>query len=757
MARPRVLLPGVHDRPDRHSQADFLSEVRVRMTYKGDDRDLRTPSGAARPSFVAAPASTAATSNAWLSRALSEADDSPSIWVDDTTLAVCNQAFDLAVIMGAAEVGLEHLVHAMTQIEAASDILYEHNIHLSTLRRESTAIIMEDFPASRAEGKSAPLKSAEFEDVLYHAADRAHARRSPVTIEDILDTLFDMSRDNASRRLLARHRTDFNLRESMEPTQQHGAVNEGRQKIRVSAGSHQMGNQSMADTNRMHEPPSVTDTLQNTRIDAIERAIRELTDDIALNRKSFASLIDELRGETRLPETPAYTSPRPVNGIYDDPNVNDVHEVLYLLGRVERSVDAKFNELARSWSVLGDRLSALENAVEAIETAGGGFELTPEVEARLKTLSFADDRLDKLETMLVSLPQRLSEMERRIQHATSAAQSTIDTSVLEGKLDRIERMIEESPDGNFEPGPLMGALRDVETSLRTIAGQVRDVENRTSDVNLVVEGLNERQERIERAISDNQGYLGDVQARLDEVVGVVRTEINEIGNALLGQSDGGERIQGLVENSLRGVSENFERHRDSISESVNAVVSDRFAGLAGIVQTRQAETAQGLQQIQARMSAFEARLEGLLDRPVNVNGSGDVDVSYLHDAVGKIINNQHTLAGSIDDWRAQVSQDVSLVASRLEKLEDQGGSESVIPIDRFDEIHERMDRLQTTLSERQDGWSRFTLWLYGTTDWYGASWGDDRDDDTPDWVARDSRPPRNDIDDRIPGPSDQRA
>lgn len=720
------------------------------MTYKGDDLDLRTPSGAARAPFPAAPGGAASANNSWLSRALNEADDSQPIWVDDTTLAVCNQAFDLAVIMGAPEVGLEHLVHAMTQIEASSDILYEHNIHVSTLRRESTAIIMEDFPASRADGKSAPLKSDDFEDILYHAADRAYARRSPVTIEDILDTLFDMSRDNASRRLLARHRTDFNLRESMEPVPPPGAMGEGRQKIRVSAGSHQMGNQTMGDTSRGHAPPSVTDTLQNTRIDAIERAIRELTDDIALNRKSFASLIDELRGTARQPEAPAYTPQPtpPVNGVYEDPNVNDVHEVLYLLGRVERSVDAKFNELARSWSVLGDRLSALESAVDTIESSGG-FELTPEVEARLKTLSFADDRLDKLETMLVSLPQRLSEMERRLQHAATANEANVDTSFLEGKLDNIERMIAESPDGNFELGPVMGALRDVEASLRAI-------DNRTSDVNLVVEGLNERQDRIERAITDNQGYLGDVQARLDEVVGVVRTEISDIGNALLGQSDGGERIQNLVENSLRGVSDNFERQRDAIANSVNAVVSDRFAGLAGILQTRQAETAQGLQQIQSRMGAFEGRLEALLDRPVNVNGSSDADVSYLNDAVGKIINNQHTLAGSIDDWRNQVSQDVSLVASRLEKFEGQSGRDAVIPIDRFDEIHERMDRLQTTLTEREDGWSRFKLWLYGTTDWYGASWGDDRDDDNPDWVAREPRP-RVEIDERAPQPYDQRA
>ena len=736
------------------------------MTYKGDDLDLRTPSGALRGAFQVPPGAPApGSSNSWLSRALAEADESQPVWVDDKALAVCNQAFDLAVILGAPEVGLEHVVHAMTQIEAASDILYDHNIHVSTLRRESTAIIMEDFPVSRGDGKSSPLKSAEFEGLLYHAADKAYARRSPVTIEDILDTLFDMSRDNASRKLLARHRTDFDLRETMDPVTQPTARAEGRQKIRVSAGSQHMESQTMGDTNRFNEAPSVTDTLQNTRIDAIERAIRELTDDIALNRKTFTSLVDELRGSIRQPETSVYTPPQPqpeppshLNGTYDDPNVTDVHELLYLLGRMERSVDSKFNELARTWALLGDRLTALEDAVDNREGGGAGIGLTPELEARLKTLAFADDRLDKLESILVSLPQRLSEMERRLQHAAASATSPqVDTAALEGQLDRIERMIAESPDGNFELAPVMGVLRDVEAGLRGIGGQVRDVDTRTSDVNLALEGMTDRQDRIERMLGDDQGYLGDVQARLDEVVGVVRSEINEIGNALLGQSDGGERIQQLVETSLRGVTDHFERHRDAISNSVNAVVSDRFAGLAGVLQTRQAETAQGLAQIHARLSEFEGRLESLLDRPLSVNGSGEADVNYLNDAVGKIINNQHTLAGSMDEWRNQVREDVSLIATRLEKLEGEGGNEPVIPIARIDELHERMDRLQTTLAERRDGWSRFKIWLYGTTDWYGASWGGGHEDD-PEWVARQPRNPmREPMRDTIGPGYDQRA
>jgi ATP-dependent Clp protease ATP-binding subunit ClpA len=83
---------------------------------------------------------------------------------------VCNQAYDLAVTLGAPEVGLEHLVHAMTQIEATAHSLFELNIHVSSLRGETSAIIMEGFSETSRDGKSLPIKSDELEEVLKEAA-----------------------------------------------------------------------------------------------------------------------------------------------------------------------------------------------------------------------------------------------------------------------------------------------------------------------------------------------------------------------------------------------------------------------------------------------------------------------------------------------------------------------------------------------------------------------------------------------------------
>ncbi len=660
------------------------------MVYKGEDLDLRIPHGGGR-------GAAASPSNAWLSRALEQADESQPIWVDDTVLALCNQAFDLAVILGAAEVGLEHLVHAMTQIEDTSDVLYAHNIHVSTLRRESTAIILEEVPAGKADGKSSPLKSAEFEEVLQHAADQAYARRSPVTTEDILEALFDMSRENASRKLLSRHRTDFNIRDMGSAAPR---PDEGRQKVRVSAGSHHVGETPRSST----VPPSVTDTLQNTRIDALERAIRELTDDIALNRKTFGTLLDEIRG-TNGSQPISYPQPLPPNGV-DDPNVEDTHEILYLMGRLERSMDTKFTELARTWTVLGDRLTSLENLVDDLDgrpLGDGG--------------TVSDERLDRLENLLTSLPQRLSEMERRIQHHASSQARPIDTDRMVAKLDAIEKLIADSPAGHFELGPVMSGLRDIENSLQHLGGQVREIDTRTGDLNLVAEGIGDRQQRLENQFERQE-------ERFHELTTGVREEIAQIGNALLGQTDGGERIQALVENSLRGVSDTFERQKDAISASVTSAVAERFAGLASLMQNRQSETSDKLAGIQERMGDLEMQIRTLADRPVTVNGAAVADDGFIGEAVSKIISNQHTLATSIDDWRGEARTDIAAIRSRLDTLEQQPTiTPPSLPTDKIDEISQRMERIQSTLTERQDGWSRFKIWLYGTNDWYGASWG----------------------------------
>ena len=140
------------------------------MAYRGEDLDLRLPQqGGRRDTY--APSEFGL--NGTRPRAPMASGGREPVVIDDTVMACCNHAYDIAQAHGASEVRLEHLVHALTRVEAAAEILEERGIREAHLRRESAAVIASEIPVGLAHSQSAPRASAEFEDVLRRASDQA--------------------------------------------------------------------------------------------------------------------------------------------------------------------------------------------------------------------------------------------------------------------------------------------------------------------------------------------------------------------------------------------------------------------------------------------------------------------------------------------------------------------------------------------------------------------------------------------------------
>ena len=510
-----------------------------------------------------------------------------------------------------------------------------------------------------------------------------------------------MSRDT-TRKTLHRHRSDFDLRDTTTSLGE-----EGRPPTRAGVSSAPIG-----DTQRLATGvPSVTDTVQNTRIDAIERAIRDLTDDMARNRETFSSLMEELRDSNRngIPDV----LERPTNGHANPWHDDDATEVSYLIGRIESNVDAKFKELGRAWSVLGDRLKGLEQAVEELdEEQTTPFELTSDLDDRLKSLAAALDRLDAFEKTLTTLPARLSELEHRLQAIGSGGPSALDIELLTSKIDSVEQLIKAS-DGDVELGPVMSSLRDVEAGMRGVGGQLREVDARTGDVNLILEAFGDRQQRME-------GIIDAQQTQIADLLRIVRDDFD---------------FSGLAD---------AKGDRDAMATLVGSAVTERFAGFST--------------QMQQRMGQLEELMKTSLDRPITVDGSGVFDASYLNDALSKIVANQHTLAESMaesmDESRTQAREDISAIAARLDRVENKPINAAALPEERFVEISDRLKHIQSTLPQHGsapvvaelDGWTRFKMWLFGTSDWYADSWGGPREDETRVWRGTDDTPPTHPVD-----------
>ena len=662
----------------------------------------------------------------WLARALDEAQPEPPLVVDETVLHLCNQAYDLAVAHRAPKVRLEHLIHAMTLVEAAVETLEAYQIHVTTLRRESAAIIASEVPFGRAGTSLEPGPSEEFDELLHLAAERSFRRRSPVTTEDLLDTLLDMKRDLSSRHLLARHRQDWALRGT--PDTMPGA--EPRERVRVSAGSHHMGESRKGGDERQGLLPTHTDSLQNSRIDVLERAVRELSEDLNLNRQTFASLVDELRGGRAgagrggdpagggqglyvgngSVQSPAagrsYAGPsHPDAG--GDPMELDHDHIIDRLYLIERNVEGKFSELARTWAVLGQRLETLEEVLEALPGGTGGG-ISDDLAEKLSTLGDLPARINALEPSLAALPARLAEMERRVLSGIGAA---VPAEVA-GKLDKIDGAL----------GGLGARLAQIENRMDEPAGNwdlapfsagLKDIESRTGDTHLMIDVVDERIQNVESLIDAQQG-------RLAELSTTIGTELKAVSSAIGAQGAGGEHMQALIRDGMRGVADTFDQQKSAIAQSVTEAVAERMSSMSAMMQARQTESGQLLAQISERISLVEASVTGDADRVSAVAQDYKRDSSAIHDALVAINSNQEMLATSMDQWRQDSRADMVGLTTRLAAMEQATPAAN----GDLDDVKARLEKLAGALDAQQlDGWSRFRIWLYGTNDWYGASWG----------------------------------
>ena len=161
------------------------------MSYKGRDLDLRTPYA------QGVSEETGAHTNWSLPPPVGR--EGP-ILVDQTVLASSNAAYDAAVFHGARDVRPEHLLYALTRVDAAREILEQHGLRAQQLRRDAGMAIADEAPA--AGGSKTPRSSTEFETVLSRAAGRTGHDSVPASVHDVLRALLSYGREAPAAALL---------------------------------------------------------------------------------------------------------------------------------------------------------------------------------------------------------------------------------------------------------------------------------------------------------------------------------------------------------------------------------------------------------------------------------------------------------------------------------------------------------------------------------------------------------------------------
>ena len=295
------------------------------MGYRGEDLDLRTPQSAVRAS-----PDLSATD---ISRP--RGYRSEPIWVDDTVLACCNLAYDLAVTHRAGEVRLEHLAYAMTRLDNAAEAMEARGVKVAALRRELGNVVAGEIPVGLASGKATPRRSEDFEAVLRDASDIAQRRNSPASAEDLVSVLIDTSRDLPGLMFIRRH-----LGRPPLADRDYEPVPRPRETARAYAAAYEP---RAVWTEPSPAAATRSDALQNNRIEALEQAVRALGADLSNERKTVSNLLIDIQ--------------RDLSTRRDDSAMAD------RLGAVEMAIDKRLADLARNWNGLNDKLKSLEAAI----------------------------------------------------------------------------------------------------------------------------------------------------------------------------------------------------------------------------------------------------------------------------------------------------------------------------------------------------------------------------------------------------------
>ena len=709
------------------------------MSYRGRDLDLYTSeqgrtfrtagrTGARGPAFQRGTAEAYSVDH-------DAGGEDQGLLVDDAVLAVCNHAYDLAVAHRSAEVRLEHLLNAMTRTDAAVAVMSALGIDVAGLRYDTASAIAAQEAMISGNERNLPRRSQDLADTLQLAAERARARRSSVSVADVLHILFELNRERPGLDMLKRNAPGWQPRTfsdaprpdplppliggyQSEPRYAPQPIEPPREYQRVQEQPYYQPQQTAyyLDTTLPSMPAggSVTDVVQNSRLDQLERTIRELSGELMAERKAFSQLVTDLKRDV-LNHNDTATRMRGglderlagieqmVQGIRQDDGGLSADR----LAGLERSVDSKFADLARGWTVLGERLQSLESAVSIERPPGAAVELVERLQGLddlARTMTSFNDRMAGLERQIAGRPpapvvdlqpivDRLVAIENAERNRPAAIAALL-APVME-KLAVIETAANE-PIGT-DLSPLLEHLNMIDSRVADVGRDAVSYGDRIAQFERKIDSGAERFRPIEDAIASQRDQLSDLATNL-------AADVKAIGQMLTAQGAASERIQSVVGERFQSLGSAMDRQRAELVAAMTGPLNERAGRVEELVETYRDD-------LTGQMTAIEKQIEAFGRRTIDLHEAHGKDIVELHDEIVKLNTNQHTLASSLDQSRLDIS-------SKLEGIE----RSSVKPLEIMETVNANVAGLQRIITKRDERRSRLQHWLMGTDDWYAASW-----------------------------------
>ena len=601
------------------------------MQYKGEDLDLRVPHGRAPREIYGSDYEAAAPNGRW-SRGPSFATvNGEPLWVDEVLLACCNYAFDVAQANGAAEVDLEHLVNALTRVDAAARTLETRGVREGHLRRESAALIASEIPAANAGEAMAPRRSGDLEDVLRRASEIAHRRGSPATVDDVLWVLLHYNRDLPVVQLLRRltpewQRSDWaRIREPQMPEPMPRPV-----PVQLVANE-QARMSSIEDSLRLMQ----AEFAQERKL--LMDLVRDIQRDVVAQRGDGAAFRGDL-GQ-RLEGLERAVALRTDNG-------RSQALLAERISHLEQSVQGGLGEALRGTREIGQRLGALEAVVSDAKAVPGSGLLVERMTALEKAVHGG---LSEGARNWANLGQRLAQLEAVI---SGPRETIVLDPVMEriaGLRDAVQASLAEGARGFGQIGQRLTAFES------SIAG---------AGIAPIVETLEPRLVAIERRLEES----GKESQRRQTEVALHLQEVGKILEAGRGEAD---RVRGDVADRLSAI-ESYLAEAPMSAQAPNdpafRELNERVGGLERAVRAGFGDASAATSQMVERLITVERAVQ---ERPRE-----DDDATLL--AIGDRLS---ALDRMLESRSQQTLSATGEIVERLRSLEQRPVTEAQLAVD----------------------------------------------------------------------------
>ena len=156
---------------------------------------------------------------------------------------------------------------------------------------------------------------------------------------------------------------------------------------------------------------------------------------------------------------------------------------------------------------------------------------------------------------------------------------------------------------------------------------------------------------------------------------------------------------------------------ESGHEGANASVAERLQGLVADLEQHRIELGTSLGD---RIAAIEQTLAAQGEKAIEVQTAYGEELAEVHEALMKLNVNQHTLAGSLEQWRSNEAGEIHLLNARIGAVQEDG----IKRLHMLERLSQDLAAMAPPLRPASELRTRrgFSYWLFGTDDWIKASW-----------------------------------